>query len=253
MKRGPGDAAGRRWPRSRSRRARPASPASATSRTATRDVPGIVGAHDHLWRGGDHRFEIDLRRGQRERREDVATAAHRDGFRDEMVAADGVERTVPYLVEHGQRRRERWSRFSPARRARRASAARFAGVGVPASAPSFSMSAAMPAIVRGCEKNTGIFSARRAASCAGAVHGHVTIRSGCSDTIRSRSRAIASPRGESRWPPPENRSMRHHPHHSRPCTRRKQHFRRMRRQAHDALAGRASTSAYRRRRSRARP
>ena len=95
-----------------------------------------------------------------------------------MPAAEREQRHVRHLVEHAQRRaaalRRVTLRDARAKRRRRGAAVAC----VPASAPMRSMSSAMPSIVRGSASNTAMPRARSHATCAGVVHGHVTIEVG---------------------------------------------------------------------------
>jgi hypothetical protein len=63
----------------------------------------IRAGDDRLRLRGEHGFDTDPRRRQRERREDVLAAAHGERLRNEMMATDGIERNVPDFVEHAHR------------------------------------------------------------------------------------------------------------------------------------------------------
>ncbi len=141
---------------------------------------GAIGAgDDRLGPRRDHRLHRHLRRRQRERGEHVLAAARGDRLADQVPAADRVGRLAPDLVEDARPSRDRrhppW-RPPPAPGTRRAAVA--ATGAVPASAPSRSMSAAMPSIVCGSVVNTAMPRAASLPTCAGVVYGHVTTRSG---------------------------------------------------------------------------
>ncbi len=100
--------------------ARPAQPVVEPRRA----LAVVVAADDHVGLRREDRLDRDRRRRQRQRREHVVAAARRDRLRNEVAAADRVERLVPDFVEHAQlRRRSRIARPAPHAGARNSAAA----------------------------------------------------------------------------------------------------------------------------------